>query len=530
MLWPIALYSPSPAAANGGESEAAAISTYSHKWIVVPSDSAPVIDGALSPGEWASFPLNDFSTVFERKPSASDGSFAVSYDDNHLYIGGSFDKDVKAITEKIEIVLAKGSNGEEHYVLRVPITPLSPATVTDWNMGRQLTKTNPQRVAIAGAATSVADTATRTVVEAAVPWSSLAASKPANGEEWRLNIVHIFHLGTSPLAAWAPLETSNFIDQGGTQTIKANLVDEGRFGSLYFGATPVGAAEQASGVQLEYISPTSKRLSFDRIDSSLSELELEWKGPVGDWQTLAINSHSYAGGRDSLVFNHPDIADFGQYQLRLHRYEAGQPTGGKLSHIVTDRESIIRAGIRAQLDLYPPPAVQSVTYAPPSQQVLDLIELIPPSNGFRFTGLPEMPELHPDALYTLSADKKSLISTKTSTVYPNPAYPETNSITVPSRDGGTVTYPYYEDGSGNRYFFTAHLWYLQKAYVLGQLELLSKSDPMGAAYVLGELLQTFKHYVPTTDYIWHNYPINITSGPPFNYCGAAYGADGPCPI
>ncbi|MDF2661723.1 MAG: Heparinase II/III-like protein, partial [Paenibacillus sp.] len=523
MFWPLALYNPLPAAANGGGGGAAAISTYSHKWAVVPYGSAPVIDGALSPGEWASFPLNGFSTVFEQKPSSSDSSFAVSYDDNNLYIGGSFDKNVKAITEKIEIVIAKGSNGEAHYVLPVPITPVSPATVTDWNMGRQLSKTNPQRLSIANAATSVNDTAARTVVEISVPWSSFASSMPANGEEWRLNIVHVHHLGTSPLSAWTPLETSNFIDQGGTKSIKANIVDEGRLGSLYFGATPAGIAEQLSGAQLEYISPTSKRLSFDRVDSSLSELQLEWKGPFGDWQPLAIQSRSYTGGRDTIVFDHPDTAAFGQYQLRLHRYEAGQPTGGKLSHVITDRESIIRAGIQTQLDLYPTPSVQSVTYAPPSQQVLDLIELIPPSNGFRFTGLPEMPELHPDALYTLSADKKSLISTKTSTVYPNPAYPENGSITVSSRDGGTVTYPYYEDGSGNRYFLTAHLWYLQKAYVLGQLELLSKSDPMGAAYLLNELLQAFEQYVPTTDYIWHNSPIDLTSGPPFNYWGGLWG-------
>ncbi|MBD2864708.1 hemoblobin-interacting domain-containing protein [Paenibacillus oceani] len=521
MLWPLALYSPSPASADGSGS--APISSYSHKWLVVPYGGAPAIDGSLSPGEWDSFPINDFSTVFEQKPSASDSSFAVSYDANYLYIGGSFDKVVKAITERLEIVLAKGSDGEAHYVLPVPITPTTPITVTDWNMGRQLSKTTPQRFTVGNATSSVNDTATRTVVEIAVPWSSLASSMPAGGEEWRLNIVHIYHLGTSPLAAWAPLETSNFIDQGGTKTVKANLVDEGRFGSLYFGQVPAGTAEQGSGVQLDYVSPTRKRLSFDRIDSSLSELQLEWKGPAGSWKPLAIDSHSYAGGRDTLVFDHPDTDAFGQYQLRLHRYEPGQPGGGKLSHIVTDRDSIIRAGIQAQLDLYPTPTVQSVTYAPPSQQVLDLIDLIPPSNGFRFTGLPEMPELHPDALYTLSADKKSLISTKTSTVYPNPSYPETGSITVSTRSGGTVTYPYYEDSSGKRYFLTAHLWYLQKAYVLGQLQQLSKTDPMGAAHVLNALLQAFDQYVPTTDYIWENYPINLTSGPPFNYWGGLWG-------
>ncbi|MDF2663536.1 MAG: Heparinase II/III-like protein, partial [Paenibacillus sp.] len=523
LLWPLALFNPAPAAADGAGDGTADISTYSGKWTVVPYGSAPVIDGSLSSGEWGSFPLSDFTTVYEQKPSASDSSFAVSYDDNKLYIGGSFDKNVKAITERIEIIIAKGSNGEAHYVLPVPITPLTPASTTDWNMGRELSKTNPQRLAVGGAATSVNDTATRTVVEAAIPWSSLSSSKPVNGEEWRMNIVHVYHLGTSPLSAWAPVETSNFIDVGGTKTIKANIVDEGRLGSLYFGATPVGTAEQLSGAQLEYLSPTRKRLSFDRVDSSLSELQLEWKGPVGDWQPLSISSHTYTSGRDTIVFDHPGTSDFGQYQLRLHRYESGLPNGGKLSHVVTDRESIIRAGVQAQLDLYPAPTVQSVTYAAPSQQALDLIELIPPSNGFRFTGLPEMPELHPDALYTLSADKKSIVSIKTSTVYPNSTYPETGSITVTNRSGGTVTYPYYEDSGGNQYFLTAHLWYLQKEYVLKQLELLSKTDPMSAAYVLDAFLQTFENYVPTTDYIWHNYPIDLTSGPPFNYWGGLWG-------
>ncbi|MDF2723237.1 MAG: Heparinase II/III-like protein, partial [Paenibacillus sp.] len=134
----------------------------------------------------------------------------------------------------------------------------------------------------------------------------------------------------------------------------------------------------------------------------------------------------------------------------------------------------------------------------------------------------EMPELHPDQLYKLSPDKKSLIAVKTGTAYPNAKYPETKVVAAVNRKGETLEYPYYEDAEGKRYFISAHLWYLQKDAAIVQTETIAKTDPLGAARLLYRFAQVYEGYVPTTDYIWRNEPLNLASGPPFNYWGGMW--------
>ncbi|MGI6610654.1 MAG: hypothetical protein ACOX4G_09095 [Limnochordia bacterium] len=62
--------------------------------------------------------------------------------------------------------------------------------------------------------------------------------------------------------------------------------------------------------------------------------------------------------------------------------------------------------------------VAEVAQAEISAEVQAVIDLIPPQPGFRYTGLPEMPDLFPDGsnLYRLGPDKNSLIAIPTGTV------------------------------------------------------------------------------------------------------------------
>ncbi|MDF2717918.1 MAG: Heparinase II/III-like protein, partial [Paenibacillus sp.] len=214
--------------------------------------------------------------------------------------------------------------------------------------------------------------------------------------------------------------------------------------------------------------------------------------------------------------------DFGLTELQLYAYRDDQPNDGNFAIVSFDRDGLIEAGLDWTAKAPPPAGTVQVQQAPASQQVLDTLELIPDRTGFLFTGLPEMPELHPLGLYKLSADNKSIVSLKTGTVYPNAQYPETNVVTAINRKGETLEYPYYEDAEGKRYFLSAHLWYLQKDYATAQTEKIAKTDALGAARLLYRFAQAYEGYVPSTDYIWRNYPINITSGPPFNYWGGMW--------
>ncbi|MDF2670690.1 MAG: hypothetical protein K0R67_2996, partial [Paenibacillus sp.] len=76
-----------------------------------------------------------------------------------------------------------------------------------------------------------------------------------------------------------------------------------------------------------------------------------------------------------------------------------------------------------------------VTSAAASPLVENILGIIPDKTGFKFIGLPEMPELSPFKLYTLSKDGLSMISIRTDTVYPNSLYPETNSVTATLLNG-----------------------------------------------------------------------------------------------
>jgi hypothetical protein len=338
-----------------------------------------------------------------------------------------------------------------------------------------------------------------------------------------MNIIHINNVNTKPMSSWMPFRTARYMDRsGGAVTLLGNVVDAGALGSVFFAEAP-GERWLPVNRELLFVGLTDMRLMFDRPTSSAYSYRLDWKGPGGHWEELEDVSVSTSGETATLDFAHPFPRRSGIYQLRLVAEESG--SADKYAAFVSfDKEQLVKAGLAALDDVPSSGGATAVTYGPPSAAVEQTLELIPDQNGFDFIGLPEMPELSPEDMYTLSEDGHSMVSVRTGTVYPNAAYPENQVLTAIGRNGVEVSYPYYEDAEGKRYFLTAHLWYLQRTRAIAQTETISKTDPLGAARLLYRFAQAYENYVPTADQRWHNRPLNITSGPPFNYWGGMWNA------
>ncbi|MDF2723849.1 MAG: Carbohydrate family 9 binding domain-like, partial [Paenibacillus sp.] len=239
---------------------------YVNKWAVAQkAPAAPAIDGVLAETIWSgSAILDDFRAVYTNEPVQDGPSYRLAYDSSHLYFGGSFASADRSDLEKIELLISAQQAGEPHYVVSVPVTALPRKTATDWNVGREIVKQNPQRTNVNAFTLAMTDAGGRTSVELSVPWSAFGLSAPEEGAEWRVNVVHVYRLGTKPLLTWVPVRTSTYWDTGTTVTIKANIVDEGRLGTVYFGRPKSGASWKPERARLRYDSFTRKTLSFER--------------------------------------------------------------------------------------------------------------------------------------------------------------------------------------------------------------------------------------------------------------------------
>lgn len=501
------------------------VDAFPNKWLVIPEwNQAPDLDGKLDEVAWNDgATLDDFRTAYAYEPASEDIAYKLAYDDTHLYVGGSFSLEELEALSRVEIVISPASSGTLHYVASIPVQPERSLT-TEWHRTIEMPET-PQRIDLTGfAAETFEDVgAGRFTLEAAIPLSSFGVTSVSAGDEWRVNLIHVHNPNTLPLASWMPIRNSRYIDaSGGTTTYSANVVDQGRLGSVFFQEAPQGEGWVPDDWELYFTDFTQKRLTFAQTAPNRNEFVLEWKATDGDWQVLTELDVSADSSLVALAFEHPEPQRDGLYQLRLTA-GSGNPADSLVAILAFDREQLILAGTAALGYTIPSGGgPTAVTYGPASPQVEAALALIPDHPGFRFVGLPEMPELTPDGLYTLSEDGQSLISMRTGTVYPNASYPETHVMTAIGHDGSTVEYPYYEDEAGKRYFLSAHLWYLQRASALTRTELISRTDPLGAARLLYRFAQAYESYVPTTDNRWYTMPMNITSGPPFNYWGGMW--------
>lgn len=481
--------------------------------------AAPTIDGTLSEAAWATgAPLSSFTNAATGAPAAGAIEYRVGYGDDGLYIGGSVSSAVAADFAAVEVVIGGPDATSVHGVASVALNP-SRTYTTAWS-DPLIGDSAAGRSAIA-ATTATATASGRTSIEISIPWSELGGGVPTEGDTWQLNIVHVPNPGAMPMASWIPLTSSRYMDRdGGTVDFTTNLVDQARWGTLMLGAPAAGAVGWAPiDPRLAFTGLEQKELSFD-TPSGTPTYELAWKAADSAWETLAPPTATAASGRTTLEFTHPPVTVDG-----LHRVRVVATTGStvRVAELTFDRTAYIAAGEAAQgFVAAPPSGSTTVASAPASPAVQAILDLIPEHNGMRFVGLPEQPELSPEAHYALAPDGQSMIATKTSTVYPNASYPETHTITAYDRAGNPVDYPYYEDSEGRRYFLSAALWQLQREKALTDTEKITSTDPLGAARILYRFAQTYQNYVPTTDQRWHNFPMDVSSGAPYNYWGGMW--------
>lgn len=497
------------------------------KWAVIPEVSGEVtIDGELDEMVWQeAVTLTDFVTVYNYDPAPDHPTYHVAYDADHLYIGGTFsNEDIEALAY-VEVILSPYTAGGIHYSVSIPVHPPDRPLTSVWHDSLRGELYVPDKIELTdfSYATKDGGSAGQFYVEMAIPLTSIASSGVFAADEWRMNIVHLFEINTKPMYAWTPIQYSYYMDRSGASvSYRSNVTDHGRLGSVFFKQTPSGTPWIPDNATLTYIDFTSKQISFTQPSPVQTEFHLEWKDPAGDWEPLFDIQRITEETMTTLTFRHPEPLQDGLYQLRISN-PGSHLEEGLFAILGFDREELIAAGLQVLgYEPSPPEQVQHVTSSPASSQVQAILDIIPDQNGFRFVGLPEMPELAPDALYQLSGDGKSLISVKTGKVYPNDEYKEDKEIIVTGRKGQAISYPYYEDEEGKRYFITAHLWHLQKQRAITSTETISRTDPLGAARLLFRFAQAAETYVPTTDDRWYNFPMNYTSGPPFNYWGGKW--------
>lgn len=484
---------------------------------------APQLDGMLDESVWeTAWEGSGFTTMYENKKADSDTQILMGYDEQHLYIGliGSYGEtdDSAPETEIVEIILSPGKEAA-NYLVRLPISQGSRGINPNWGLSAAL---------LSQAQAEWMKTEETWTAEVKIPFSAMNVSQVAVGDEWQFNIARFYGINSNPFTSFVPLRYSYISDTSGANvSMVVHALNQGRMAPLYFSQLPQASAEPDRPQNLwipeqwefRYAGFTEKELVIHGgMIQRTTELKMTWISPDG-METELTDFHIRRQGAESMIyFHHPRPQETGQYRLKLaFRNGKGAFQYFELSF---DREAMINAG--DSLFKRPDPApTRMVEYAPASEQVQKLLDLIPENTGFIFVGLPEDPSLRPYQLYNWSPDQPWQMTAKlTGTVYPNEQFPEDQVLAAVNPLGEIVEYPYYEDEDGKRYFFTAHLWYFQKDYVLRETNNIASSDPLGAARLLARWAEVYQGYMPTNDYYWANYPL--TSGPPYNYYGGVW--------
>jgi hypothetical protein len=507
-----------------GQAPGAEVQSYADRWGVVPeSMNSPTVDGNLESIWESAFQADGFLTMFDNQPAASDTEISLLHDEDNLYIGLKGHKDQTAPapeTEKVEVLLAPGRVTDAVYRLNIPIVSGSRTISTNW--GGVTTD-------LTGAEVQVIQGSDSWTLEARIPIASLGVDAVTAGDQWMFNVLRYYGINSQPFSSWVPIRDSYISDQGGTSySLVSHVVNQARMAPIYFSSLP--ALSGVDGSRANAWSPSNWSLVYQDYQTkqfrmkgsaihSGTEIQLSWVSPDGVSTKLEEPAIEKQDQDTVVTFSHPKPLARGLYRL-----QAGFRQGNgvyQYFELSFDRDSLIAAGDSLSMDAPPAEQKQPVTSAPASQQVQNVMQLIPENTGFIFTGLPENPGLRPYQLYNWSVNNPDQIVSKTTgTVYPNAAYPETQKLTVTNPLGETVDYPYYEDEEGRKYFISAHVWYFQKDYALRETGKLAATDPLGAARLLNRWADVYAGYMPTNDYYWTNYPL--ISGPPYHYWGGVW--------
>lgn len=511
---------------------------YTNKYAIIPESIDQIkIDGILDEKSWNNAAvLDNFLTVYYGEPANLQTKARLTYDDNNLYIGIVYEnpKEIKQGEFQGFEILFKTKPHEENYYYIPIIKSNASNKIKEFRSSEELTK--GIRVEHENYTVSINEDGEVWIAELSIPFEGLGISGVESGEEWLINIIN--HRSTvEPMNSWIPLHHAIFWDRtdrtGVFYRITSNILNEGRFGSIFFKDLPTDEETDytkrdaillnTENTRIEYVDFLQKALVIENCEFKFSKenTNLSLVNPDMRINTLAISKVSKQGEKQIIIFEHPEMDKAGIYQLRI---KATARDEVKYRTVVFDREDMIKAGEIAQSNIeLQQRSKTTVKLAEPSEKACKIIEMIPDKTGFRFVGLPTNPELRPDNLYDWNPSEPDvLISKKDGKKYPNPEYPNNGEIVIKNRKGEDVIYPYYEDEKGRRYFIESHIDYNKKHYVLNETKSIALSSPMDAAWILYEFVKKYEGYVPTHDVEWDNYPIAIQSGPPYSYWGGMW--------
>ena len=160
----------------------------------------------------------------------------------------------------------------------------------------------------------------------------------------------------------------------------------------------------------------------------------------------------------------------------------------------------------------------------------ELVALVPDRTGFRYVACAGCSKGVRERQLDWSIDDPFRVRCRhCATVYPGREFAENRTLRLLNPLGDEVEYPFYEDGSGRRYFFRARAWWCARFYLadrardLGQLYQLTGQRQFARRSAL--ILDAFARYYPGF-LVWAdvaNSAKRVCMNPPFPRRGGKWG-------
>lgn len=214
------------------------IESYTDRWQVVSKmTEEPIVDGSLEDSVWQEIEASrDFVTAYYNEPTDGDTGVKLAYDDENLYIAVDYtDANAGASLVNFGILLSPAATGNRYYHIPVKVRNADPRYVNNWGPDIE----TPEHVQ---SETKQQDDGV--TAEIAVPLDAFGVDEVASGDEWRFNVIVQHEMGTKPMSSWVPVRRSSITYTGGSASVRADVTEEGRLGSIFMGELPTdGTAE-----------------------------------------------------------------------------------------------------------------------------------------------------------------------------------------------------------------------------------------------------------------------------------------------
>ncbi|MSS72493.1 MAG: hypothetical protein EXS64_13520 [Candidatus Latescibacteria bacterium] len=160
----------------------------------------------------------------------------------------------------------------------------------------------------------------------------------------------------------------------------------------------------------------------------------------------------------------------------------------------------------------------------------EMVALVPDRTGFLFMGCPDCDEGTQEGQLIWSVAPPYHVRCKyCGMVYPNEKYPEDRVLRVKNPAGVEVEYPYWEDETGYRYFFSARGWRAARTYLSSQAQDLGelcqatgdRRYARRAALILDAFARHYPGFLVSRD--WPHQPKGFALEPPYPNGGGKWG-------